>query len=73
MFELNKKAYTAHFMNLIDRLNWRYATKRMRTDKVVSQEKIDVIVEAIRLSPSSLGLQPYHLIVIKDKELLQKI
>ncbi len=60
-------------MSFIDQLHWRYATKRMRTDLVVSQEKIDSIIEAIRLSASSLGLQPYHLIVIKDKELLQKV
>ena len=61
---------TLHF---IDQLHWRYATKRMRTDLVVSQQKTDTIIEAIRLSASSLGLQPYHLIMIKDKQLLQKI
>lgn len=60
-------------MNLIDQLNWRYATKRMITDKVVPQAKIDIIIEAIRLSASSYGLQPYELIVIKDKETLAQI
>lgn len=60
-------------MNLIEPLNWRYATKRMISDKIVPQEKIDTIVEAIRLSASSYGLQPYNLVVVQDKELLQKI
>ncbi|MDZ7897683.1 MAG: NAD(P)H-dependent oxidoreductase [Arcicella sp.] len=60
-------------MNLTEQLNWRYATKRMISDKIVPQEKIDTIVEAIRLSASSYGLQPYHLLVIQDKELLQKV
>jgi nitroreductase/dihydropteridine reductase len=60
-------------MNLIDQLNWRYATKRMITDKVVPQAKIDTIIEAIRLAASSYGLQPYELIVVKDKETLAQI
>lgn len=60
-------------MNLIDQLNWRYATKRMIADQVVPQAKIDTIIEAIRLSASSYGLQPYELIVIKDKETLSQI
>ena len=59
-------------MTFIDQLNWRYATKRM-TEKVVPQEKIDIIIEAIRLSASSYGLQPYDLVVVKDKELLKQI
>lgn len=60
-------------MNFIDSLNWRYAAKRMITDKIVPQEKIDSIVEAIRLSATSYGLQPYNLIVVRDKEMLQQI
>jgi nitroreductase len=60
-------------MSFIEQLNWRYATKRMVADKVVPQEKVNAIVEAIRLSASSYGLQPYNLLVIQDKELLKKI
>lgn len=60
-------------MEFIDQLNWRYAAKRMIADKAVPQEKLDNIVEAIRLSASSYGLQPYHLIVVQDKEKLQQI
>jgi nitroreductase len=60
-------------MSFIEQLNWRYATKRMVADKAVPQEKVNAIVEAIRLSASSYGLQPYNLLVIQDKELLQKI
>ena len=60
-------------MNFIDQLNWRYATKRMIADKAVPQEKLDNIIEAIRLSATSYGLQPFNLIVVKDKEMLQQI
>ena len=54
-------------MNLIESLNWRYATKRM-TGQEIPREKIDNILEAIRLSASSMGLQPYTVLVVKDQE-----
>jgi len=59
-------------MNLHEALNWRYATKRMSGQKIESA-KADRIIESIRLSASSLGLQPYHIFVIEDKALLAKI
>lgn len=59
-------------MDLIKALNWRYATKRMNGQSV-PQDKIDRILEATRLSASSLGLQPYSIFVVTDKELLAKI
>ncbi len=59
-------------MNAIETLNWRYATKRM-TDKKVSQKDIDTILEAINLSPSAYGLQPYKVIIIENRELLNTI
>ncbi len=59
-------------MNILSALNWRYATKSMNGN-AVPQDKIDVILESIRLSASSIGLQPYNVIVISDKELLEKI
>lgn len=59
-------------MNLIDKLNWRYATKRMNGTKV-PQEKVDNILEAIRLAPTSFGLQPFKVIVIEDTALREKI
>jgi len=58
--------------NLIETLNWRYATKRMNGNKIPS-EKLDVILEAIQLSPSSGGLQPYTIFVIEDQEIKAKI
>lgn len=59
-------------MNLIETLNWRYATKRM-LDKKIPQEQISEILEAIRLAPSAYGLQPFNVIVTENKELIQKI
>ncbi len=59
-------------MNIIETLNWRYATKRMTSQKV-SQEDLETILEAIRLSPSAYGLQPYKIIVTDKKELINTI
>lgn len=59
-------------MELNKALNWRYATKRMTGEKV-PQEKLDRILEAIRLSASSTGLQPYTILILEDKELRKKL
>jgi nitroreductase len=60
-------------MNTLNKqLNWRYATKRMN-GKTVPQQKIDSILESIRLTPSSYGLTPYKVLVITDTELRKKI
>ncbi|SFC02524.1 Nitroreductase [Flexibacter flexilis DSM 6793] len=59
-------------MNLIDDLNWRYATKAYSTQKV-SEEKINFILEAINLSASSTGLQPYRIFLIENKEIQAKL
>jgi nitroreductase len=55
-------------MNAVEAMQWRYAVKAMNGEKV-SDDKIERILEAIRLSPSSSGLQPYELLVITDPAL----
>jgi len=59
-------------MELLDKLNWRYAAKAMNKD-VVSQEKIDKIIEAARLAPTSSGLQPFEILVITNQEIKEQI
>ena len=59
-------------MELLEKLNWRYAAKAMNGKKV-SQDKVDKIIEAARLAPTSSGLQPFEVIVIKNQELKEKI
>lgn len=51
---------------LLDHLNWRYATKKMETGKAVPQDKIDAIIEAIRMAPTSSGTQPFEIIVVTN-------
>ncbi|MDE1193195.1 MAG: nitroreductase family protein [Arachidicoccus sp.] len=59
-------------MNTLEALNWRYATKKMNGKKV-DEKTIDEILEAARLAPTSSGLQPFNVILIKSDELKQKI
>ena len=60
-------------MNLIGTLNWRYATKKMDPSRVVPQDKVDRILEAIRLAPSSSGLQPYEVLVVTSPALRAQV
>lgn len=57
----------------LNNLNWRYAVKEFDNTKKVSPENLDKILEAIQYSPSSYGLQPYHVYIIKDAKLKSKI
>ena len=59
-------------MELLDKLRWRYATKAM-SGKKITQEKIDVILEAISLAPTSSGLQPFEVIMITNPALKEQI
>jgi len=58
---------------LIEQLNWRYATKKMDPTKVVPQDKVDAITEAIRMAPTSSGTQPFELFVITNPQVLSEI
>ena len=59
-------------MELLKVLNERYATKKMN-GQVVPEDKVEAIIEAARMAPTSSGLQPFKVIVITNKELKEKI
>ncbi|MCD8400722.1 NAD(P)H-dependent oxidoreductase [Tenacibaculum finnmarkense genomovar ulcerans] len=59
-------------MELLDTLKWRYAAKAMNGKKV-SEEKVARILEAARLAPTSSGLQPFEIFVIKNQEIKEQI
>ena len=60
-------------MNIIDSLKWRAAIKKYDTAKKVSDADIETLIEAGNLAATSVGLQPFKLIVIKDQELKNKL
>ena len=57
----------------IENQNWRYATKKFDNTKKISSEDLETLKEAIRLSSSSYGLQPYKVIIVEDKTLREKL
>ena len=57
----------------LENQNWRYATKKFDATKKITTEDLDILKEAIRLSSSSYGLQPYKVILVENPELRAKI
>jgi len=56
-----------------ERLAWRYATKKYDATKSVPAEKLERIIEAVRLAPTSSGLQPFELFVVSSADIRAKI
>lgn len=59
-------------MKLIKQLRWRYAVKRMNGHPVPT-ENLHKILESIRLAPTSMGLQPFQIIVIEDQNVKEDL
>lgn len=57
----------------IENQNWRYATKKFDSSKRISQSDLETLKEAIRLSASSYGLQPYKVLIIENKEIREQL
>jgi nitroreductase len=60
-------------MTIHESLEWRYATKQFDANKKVSDENINYILEAGRLSATSYGLQPFSIVVVTDKAIKQSL
>jgi nitroreductase len=60
-------------IKFLENQNWRYATKKFDATKKISSEDLNILKEAIRLSSSSYGLQPYKVIIVENPELRAKI
>jgi nitroreductase len=58
---------------LTDYMGWRYATKKMNPSIPVPAERVEAIIEAVRMAPTSSGLQPFELFVITNNDLRSKI
>ncbi|WP_264553888.1 NAD(P)H-dependent oxidoreductase [Flavobacterium sp. N2038] len=53
--------------------NWRYATKKFDAAKKISSADLNTLKEAVRLSASSYGLQPYKVILVENPELREQL
>jgi nitroreductase len=59
--------------HFLETQNWRYATKKFDATKKISTEDLNTLKEAIRLSSSSYGLQPYKIIIVENPELRSQL
>ena len=59
--------------SVIEHRTWRYATKKFDATKKVSDEDLETLLEATRLSASSYGLQPYHVFVVSDQQVKEQL
>ena len=57
----------------IDILQWRYATKKFDATKKIPQNVFQELLEALRLAPSSFGLQPWKFVVVRDEALRKEL
>jgi len=59
--------------DIIDRLKWRYATKKFNSEKILPKKTLEQLKEAFNLTATSYGLQPVTLVIVKDKEQRKKL
>ena len=57
----------------IESLQWRYATKEFDPTKELSKVQLDTILESMRLTASSYGLQPWKFVVVENTEIREKL
>jgi nitroreductase len=55
--------------DILDALNFRFATKTYKLDKEIPDDEFALILEAARLSPSSYGFEPWDIIVVQDRKI----
>lgn len=60
-------------MDMIELLNWRYAAKKLDPSRPVPAEKVERILEAARLAPTSSGLQPFEIVVVTNPDLKARV
>ncbi len=60
-------------MNVLESLKWRSAVRKYDTDKKVSQQDLEKLLEAGNLTATSMGLQPFKIVVISDAQIQKKL
>ncbi|QQL49382.1 NAD(P)H-dependent oxidoreductase [Mucilaginibacter ginkgonis] len=60
-------------MSLFEKLSWRYATKKFDPTKKIAADKLQQVLDTVRLSPSSMGLQHYRILMIENPEVRARL
>lgn len=71
--EVSEASNEPNALGLLQQMKWRYATKKMDATRKVPAEKVERIIEAARLAPTSSGLQPFEIFVVTNPEVREKI
>nr|WP_294926431.1 NAD(P)H-dependent oxidoreductase [uncultured Flavobacterium sp.] len=58
---------------LLENLNWRYATKKFDATKKISETDLNTLKEAVRLTASSYGLQPFKVVIVENPEIREQL
>lgn len=70
-FLISKKEVTMN--DIVESLKWRYACKAFNPAKKISEKDLGIVLEALRLTPSSYGLQPWKFILVENKEVREQL
>jgi nitroreductase len=67
--------HTTNPMNddILNDLHWRYATKKFDPTKKINDQDLETLLEVMRMSPSSMGLQTTHVLVVNDPEVRDQL
>jgi|SRR5690554_279325 nitroreductase len=57
----------------IEKLQWRYATKKFDSSKSLSEEKLNILKETFNLTATSYGLQPVKMVIVSNQEVKEKL
>lgn len=60
-------------MKIIERLRWRYATKKFDNQKKLTNQQLDLLLESINLAATSIGLQPFKVIVVENEQVRKQL
>ncbi|WP_016778745.1 NAD(P)H-dependent oxidoreductase [Anaerophaga thermohalophila] len=60
-------------MELLNKLQWRYATKRFDKNRKLNSEQVNNLLQAANLAPSSFGLQPFAIVMVDDEKIKEKL
>ncbi len=70
---MTSKLYAHNMNQIIQDLNWRYATKKFDPTKKISEDDLTTIKESLRLTATSYGLQSMKFLIIEDPAIRQQL
>jgi len=60
-------------MDILEKLEWRYATKQFDSSKILSEEKVEKLIKAANLTATSFGLQPVKVVLVENPAVREEL